>query len=64
MSIRTRFENEANGNLEIAYWILAPASVKMCISAKRREEMIRRMGHFWVLEIQWSGTEITAQGRG
>ena len=63
MSIRTRFENEANGNLEIAYWILAPASVKMCISAKRREEMIR-MGHFWVLEIQWSGTEITAQGRG
>ena len=62
MSIRTRFENEANGNLEIAYWILAPASVKMSLGAM--EEMIRRIGHFRVLEIQWSGTEITEQGRG
>ena len=64
MSIRTRFENEANGNLEIAYWILAPASVKMCLNAKRGEEMIRRIGHFRVYGIQWYGTEITAQGRG
>ena len=49
MSIRTRFENEANGNLEIAYCILAPASVKMSLGAKRRDEMIRRIGHFRVL---------------
>ena len=64
MSIRTCFENEANGNLYIAYWILAPASVKMCLNAKRREEMIGRIGHFRVYGIQWYGTEITAQGRG
>ena len=64
MSIRTRFENEANGNLEIAYWILAPASVKMCLNAKRREEMIRRIGHFRVYGIRWSSNEITAQGLG